>query len=32
MLLTEGAAGFLRKPYRIGALAAVIRKALEGET
>jgi PAS domain S-box-containing protein len=32
MLLTEGAAGFLRKPYRIGALAAAIRKALEGET
>jgi CheY-like chemotaxis protein len=27
MLLAEGVAGFLRKPYRIGALAAAIRQA-----
>jgi PAS domain S-box-containing protein len=32
MLLAEGVAGFLRKPYRIGALAASIRQALVGGT
>jgi PAS domain S-box-containing protein len=31
-LLAEGVAGFLRKPYRIGALAAAIRQALVGGT
>jgi PAS domain S-box-containing protein len=28
MLLAEGVAGFLRKPYRIGALAGAIRQAI----
>ncbi len=28
-LLAEGAAGFLRKPYRLAALAATVRRALE---
>ncbi len=28
-LLAEGAAGFLQKPYRLGALAAAVRRALE---
>jgi PAS domain S-box-containing protein len=28
LLLAEGAAGFLQKPYRLGALAAAIRQAL----
>jgi len=28
MLLAEGVAGYLRKPYRLGALAAAIRQAL----
>jgi CheY-like chemotaxis protein len=30
-LLPEGVAGFLQKPYRLGALAAAIRRALGGE-
>ena len=29
-LIAEGAAGFLQKPYRLGTLAAAIRKALDG--
>jgi PAS domain S-box-containing protein len=32
MLLAEGVAGFLRKPYRLGALAAAIRQALSGNS
>ncbi len=30
LLLAEGAAGFLQKPYRLGTLAAAIRRALGG--
>jgi PAS domain S-box-containing protein len=30
VLLAEGAAGFLQKPYRLGTLAAAIRQALGG--
>jgi len=30
LLLAEGAAGFLQKPYRLGTLAAAIRQALGG--
>jgi len=32
MLLAEGVAGFLQKPYRLGALAAAIRQALGGRS
>ena len=30
-LLTAGAVGFLQKPYRVGTLAAALRKAIGGE-